>query len=71
MPVMDGLTAIQEIRQQENLQETPIIALTALAMESDRDRCWAAGANCYLTQPVHLKQLTAVIQELLCDRAPR
>ncbi len=65
MPGMDGLEAIRRIRQQESPRATPIIALTALAMQGDRERCLAAGADDYLSKPVRLKQLNAVIQEQL------
>ncbi|BFM40335.1 response regulator [Synechocystis sp. LKSZ1] len=65
MPGMDGLEAIRQIRQQEALQETPIIALTALAAEGDRERCLAAGADEYLSKPVRLKQLEKTIQAWL------
>jgi CheY-like chemotaxis protein len=65
MPVMDGLEAIYHIRQDQRFTHTPIVALTALAMTGDRDRCLEAGANDYLTKPVRLKQLTATIQHLL------
>ncbi len=65
MPGIDGLEAIQRIRQLPNRTEIPIIALTALAMEGDRERCLAAGANDYLCKPVKLKQLVATIQQLL------
>ncbi|MEM6868808.1 MAG: response regulator [Cyanobacteria bacterium P01_C01_bin.121] len=65
MPGMDGLTAIQHIRQLSALKKTPIIALTAFAMEGDQERCLAAGANKYLSKPVKLKQLVSSIQELI------
>jgi CheY-like chemotaxis protein len=65
MPGMDGFEAISRIRKQPELAAIPIIALTALAMEGDRERCIAAGANDYLTKPVKLKQLNATIQQLL------
>lgn len=65
MPGMDGLEAIQRIRQQETIAPIPIIALTALSMKGDRERCLAAGADEYLSKPVRLKQLNAVIQALL------
>jgi len=65
MPVMDGLTAIQKIRQTRPLATLPIIALTALAMEGDRERCFQAGANDYLSKPVKLRELLELIQSLL------
>ncbi|MCS6814251.1 MAG: PAS domain S-box protein, partial [Cyanobacteria bacterium] len=65
MPVMDGLEAMQHIRRHPTIAATPIIALTALAMEHDRDRCLAAGATDYLSKPVKLKQLLAMIEHQL------
>ena len=65
MPGMDGLEAMQQIRLDPSLVDLPIVALTALAMTGDRDRCLAAGANDYLTKPIKLKQLVATIQHLL------
>ncbi|PZU91582.1 MAG: hypothetical protein DCE90_19530 [Pseudanabaena sp.] len=65
MPEMDGLEAIQHIRQKPELADTPIIALTALAMSGDRDRCIAAGANDYLSKPVSMKQLVKKINDYL------
>ncbi|MEB3268771.1 MAG: ATP-binding protein, partial [Leptolyngbya sp.] len=65
MPEMDGFEAIQRVREMPHLREVPIIALTALAMTGDRDRCLAAGANEYLSKPVRLKQLNEHIQAWL------
>ncbi len=65
MPGMDGLEAIDRIRQHPELAAIPIIAITALAMEGDRDKCLSAGANDYLTKPVKLRQLNQTIQQLL------
>jgi PAS domain S-box-containing protein len=62
MPGMNGLEAIQHIRADPHLLTTPIIALTALAMPGDRERCLAAGANEYLSKPVNLKKLVEVIE---------
>ena len=65
MPTMDGLEAIKQIRLDPNLVNIPIIALTALAMEGDRDTCLDAGANEYLAKPIKLRQLSTIIQQIL------
>ncbi len=65
MPVMDGLEAIGIIRQNPSLQSIPIIALTAMAMLGDKERCLAAGATDYVSKPVKLKALLATIQKYL------
>jgi CheY-like chemotaxis protein len=68
MPGMDGLEAIVKIRQNTQLVAIPIIALTALAMDGDREKCLRAGANDYLTKPFKLKQLHNTIQQFLAPR---
>ena len=65
MPVMDGLEATRRLRADPRFTSTPIIALTALAMTGDRERCIEAGATDYLSKPVSLKELTKKIQNLL------
>lgn len=72
MPSMNGLAAIQQIRQAaaENVKKIPIIALTALAMPGDRERCLQAGANEYMSQPVQLKALAAKVQALVASSPP-
>jgi len=65
MPEMNGLEAIRQIRTHLPDTTIPIIVLTALAMESDRQKCLDAGANAYLAKPVRLKELFQVIQTLL------
>jgi len=65
MPGMDGLEAIRRIRSIKKESPVPIIALTALAMPGDRERCINGGANDYLSKPVSLKVLfAAVIKQL-------
>ncbi|MBD2441565.1 response regulator [Nostoc sp. FACHB-110] len=65
MPGIDGLEAIRQIRANPSLASITIIALTALAMPQDREKCLAAGADEYLPKPVKLKHLVTVIQQLL------
>ncbi|BAY62989.1 two-component hybrid sensor and regulator [Calothrix brevissima NIES-22] len=67
MPVVDGLQAIEQIRQNQQLATIPIIALTAMVMLGDREKCLAVGASEYLAKPVKLKQLTALIEQLLAN----
>jgi CheY-like chemotaxis protein/signal transduction histidine kinase len=60
MPEMDGLTAIQEIRKRPAFANLPIIALTAKAMSSDRQRCLDAGANDYISKPIEVDKLLSL-----------
>lgn len=65
MPGMDGLEAIRKIRSFQIIGNIPIIALTALAMKGDRDRCIEAGATDYFSKPFKLAKIEARIQQLL------
>jgi PAS domain S-box-containing protein len=67
MPGMDGLETTRRLRAHPNpeVSHTAIIAVTALAMSGDRERCLEAGANEYLSKPVPLKKLLSCIQGFL------
>ena len=65
LPVIDGWTATKQIKEDESLSSIPIIALTAHAMEPDRDKALAAGCDDYDTKPVDLKRLLGKIAHLL------
>lgn len=60
MPEMDGFAAMRAIRERPELQELPIIALTAKAMRDDHDRCLAAGANDYVAKPIDVDKLLSL-----------
>jgi HAMP domain-containing protein/CheY-like chemotaxis protein/GAF domain-containing protein len=62
MPGMDGYEAIQAIRAMAEFQGLPIIALTAKAMKTDRDRCIEAGASDYISKPLDIDQLLSLLR---------
>jgi len=70
MPEMDGIEATRRIRALPDrvVADTPIIAVTALAMVGDRERCVAAGANDYVSKPFELTALSGMIQRYLHHR---
>lgn len=65
MPDMDGLEATRQIRADRQISSIPIIAVTALAMRGDLERCLEAGANDYMAKPVKLKQIVDKIRQQL------
>lgn len=66
MPVMDGYTATKKIRQlQRPYSDVPIIALTADAMEEDKERCVQAGMNGFISKPFRLKEIESIMDSYL------
>ncbi|WP_370033497.1 HAMP domain-containing protein [Qipengyuania mesophila] len=70
MPEMDGYETMQRIRQDDDLAGTPLIAVTAKAMRGDRLKCLEAGADDYISKPVDIELLMAVLR-VAFDRAAR
>jgi two-component system cell cycle response regulator DivK len=65
MPVLDGFGAFRELRGEEKFAATPIIALTASAMQGDRERALSAGFTSYLAKPISLNVLRGEVERLL------
>jgi PAS domain S-box-containing protein len=65
MPVMDGLTATRLIRENLELKDVPIIAMTAHAMQGDKEKSLAAGMNDHLTKPIEIDKLTTTLNHWL------
>lgn len=65
MPVRNGYEVLVELRKDPRFASLPIIALTASAMQGDRDRALAAGFTAYLAKPVALSELRDEVQRLL------
>ncbi|UFS69623.1 response regulator [Geomonas sp. RF6] len=65
MPEMDGLEATRTIRSWEKGRRTTIISLTAYAMQGDKERCLAAGADDYLTKPFSRSELSRLLAKYL------
>jgi len=68
MPVMDGYQATQQIRKLEHGSKTPIVAMTAHAMEGDRNKCLSSGMNDYLTKPVRVEAITKMIHNFVVSK---
>jgi two-component system sensor histidine kinase/response regulator len=69
MPVMDGVSATQEIRKSASLDELPIVAMTANAMTQDKERCLAAGMNDHVAKPIDPDELFRTLLRWIKPRA--
>ena len=70
LPIMDGWEATRRLKAADATKGIPIIALTAHAMSTDREKVLEAGCDEYETKPVELPRLLQKIERLLNDRKP-
>jgi signal transduction histidine kinase/DNA-binding response OmpR family regulator/HPt (histidine-containing phosphotransfer) domain-containing protein len=70
MPVMDGITATKAIRSDPRYRSLPIVAMTANAMDRDRDMCLAAGMNGHVSKPIDPNELFKTLLRWIPSRAP-
>ena len=66
LPDLDGAEALRRLRSDERTARIPVLALTAQAMQGDRERFLAAGFDGYLSKPVDIDELIATVQRY-CD----
>ena len=65
MPGLDGFGVIQELRRDKEFAATPVMALTASAMQGDRERALSAGFTSYIAKPIRLSLLRTEVERLL------
>lgn len=70
LPQVDGLELIRRIKAHSFWQRVPVVAVTAMAMTGDRERCLAAGATTYLSKPFKLAELSSIIKSVIDGNSP-
>jgi two-component system cell cycle response regulator DivK len=68
MPRLDGFDTLRELRREQRFSSLPVVALTAYAMQGDREKALAAGFTSYVTKPVNLTELREHVAGLLGGR---
>jgi two-component system sensor histidine kinase/response regulator len=68
MPVVDGNAVIRQLRADPRFSRLPVVALTAYAMQGDREKALALGFNSYITKPIDVPAFRAEVAELLGKR---
>ena len=67
LPGMDGLSATRIIREDPDLKDIPIVALTSYAMQGDEEKAMAAGCTGYITKPIDTRKFLETVSEYLKD----
>lgn len=71
LPGIDGTEALRRIRAAEDNQDVPVVAVTAFAMNDDRDRAFESGFNGYVEKPISVRSLPQQVSDFLrLGRAP-
>ncbi len=70
LPGMDGVTALGQLKSDPVTAKIPVIALTAFAMQNERQRFRSAGFDGYLVKPINIRELLAVVGEFCGQRIP-
>jgi len=71
MPLLDGFAVVSKIRENPLLASLPVVAVTAYAMQGDRDKILNSGFNGYLSKPVNARALAEELERLLGNRENR
>ncbi len=69
LPGMDGLSVVRELKGKGDMDDVPILALTAHAMRGDKDRFLQAGCDGYISKPIDVKTFIPSIQQFLGNEA--
>lgn len=67
LPELDGYSVIRHLRQDPRFRRLPVVAVSAYAMQGDREKALAAGFDAYITKPIDTYRLEEQVQELLQD----
>jgi len=68
MPVVDGWEATRRLKGNPQTRDIPVIALSAHALASEREKALAAGCNEFDTKPIEFERLIATVRRILADR---
>ena len=70
LPGMDGLSATKIIKEDPELKDIPIVALTSYAMQGDKEKALAAGCTGYITKPIDTRNFLETVSQYLKDENP-